>query len=227
MLGMSNRTYLRLWTHDLSESTMLEQFRRLLDTVPFSAARPGFSKFVVRAVDAAETPLVEGDLRNHPLGAAEIATLTAEYLNSDSAYIVAAHWDLWVFDDAAGAWQLEPQRLEIVCHGEDYDGGVSHEVGNFQADLGFEHMFTGHAGLLRSRERRAGSPQHPAEALFLARMTRPDRLREYHEKTRENIQQLLGWVRRIERALPVERYRMWSEGEENFEACLDDILAAR
>jgi hypothetical protein len=31
----------------------------------------------------------------------------------------------------------------------------------------------------------------------------------------------------VEQALPVERYRLWSEGEENFEARLDEILAVR
>ena len=50
-------------------------------------------------------------------------------------------------------------------------------------------------------------------------------LKEYHAKTRENIQQLFNWVEAIERALPVERSELWSEGEENFEARLDAILA--
>jgi len=31
----------------------------------------------------------------------------------------------------------------------------------------------------------------------------------------------------VENALPVERFRLWSEGEENFEARLDEILAVR
>jgi hypothetical protein len=52
-------------------------------------------------------------------------------------------------------------------------------------------------------------------------------LNQYHAKTRENIQQLFDWVEAIERALPVERSELWSEGEENFEARLDAILAQR
>jgi hypothetical protein len=48
-------------------------------------------------------------------------------------------------------------------------------------------------------------------------------LKEYHAKTRENIEQLFHWVEAIERALPVERSELWSEGEENFEARLDAI----
>jgi hypothetical protein len=34
-------------------------------------------------------------------------------------------------------------------------------------------------------------------------------------------------MRAVEDALPVERFRLWSEGEENFEARLDHILAVR
>jgi hypothetical protein len=37
----------------------------------------------------------------------------------------------------------------------------------------------------------------------------------------------MNWIRAVEGALPVERYRLWSEGEENFEARLDEILALR
>jgi hypothetical protein len=52
-------------------------------------------------------------------------------------------------------------------------------------------------------------------------------LKEYHAKTRENIQQLFTWVEAMQKALPVERSELWSEGEENFEARLDAILAQR
>jgi hypothetical protein len=58
-------------------------------------------------------------------------------------------------------------------------------------------------------------------------MSRPENLRGYQERTRENIQRLLRWIRAIEAALPVERALLWSEGEENFEARLDQILALR
>jgi hypothetical protein len=51
--------------------------------------------------------------------------------------------------------------------------------------------------------------------------------REYAAKTRENIQQLFSWIESIERALPVERNELSSEGEENFEARLDAILGQR
>jgi len=37
----------------------------------------------------------------------------------------------------------------------------------------------------------------------------------------------MNWVESVSRALQVERSELWSEGEENFEARLDAILALR
>jgi len=42
-----------------------------------------------------------------------------------------------------------------------------------------------------------------------------------------DIQKLMAWMRLAEETLPIERIRLWSEGEENFEARLDEILAVR
>ena len=227
MKRMANRAYLGVWSKDFSEAKMLEQFAQLLNTVPFSTERPGFTQLVIRAVDPTQTSLVESDLRSRTLDAAELVRLAREHLHSDSAYEVQTHWDLWVYDASAAGWQRRPQRLEISCRGEEYDDGAYIEAGHFQAEIGFEHVFTGHAGLLSSRADSARMPQHPAEAEFLALMARSDNLHEYHQKTRENIQMLMDWVEAIEQALPLERYCLWSEGEENFEARLDEILALR
>jgi hypothetical protein len=56
-------------------------------------------------------------------------------------------------------------------------------------------------------------------------MMNDERLHEYYEKTRANIQVLLNWVGAMEKALLLERHLLWSEGEENLEARLDEILA--
>jgi hypothetical protein len=71
------------------------------------------------------------------------------------------------------------------------------------------------------------APQNQEEHDFLESMAKPANLLLYQEKTRENIKALFDWVRRIELALPVSKLRLWSEGEENFEARLEEILAAR
>jgi len=223
---MANHAYLGVWCRDFSEETMLEQFRTLLETLPFSPGRPGCASLVVRAVNPSEAPLVEVDLCGQWLPPEGVVELAREHLNADTAYEVTAFWDLWVLA-AEGKWKLEPRAIELICHGSDYDEGVWREIGHFQVDAGFEHLFTGHAGILGGQEESVVTTEHPAEAAFLASMTRPGNLREYHQKTCENIKVLMDWVSRIEPTLPVERYRLWSEGEENFEARLDEILAVR
>ncbi len=223
---MANHAFLAVWSRDFSEATMLEQFRALLETIPFSTGCPGCASLVVRAVNPSEAPLVEMDLRGQSLPPESVVELAREHLNADTAYEVTAFWDVWVWA-ADGKCRLEPRAIELTCHGTEYDEGIWQERGHFQVDAGFEHLFTGHARILGSREERVVTTEHPAEAAFLASMTRPENLRQYHQKTCENIKALMDWESRIERALPAERYRLWSEGEENFEARLDEILAVR
>lgn len=224
---MSNQSYLSVWCKDFPEERMLERFGAFLGTVPFSATRPGFTHLTIRAVDASEAPILEHDLRAVPLDVAGILEIARDHLHSDCCYEVRCHWDLSIFDAATGKSRTEPQPLEIFCHGEDYDDGLWRENGHFEVNFGFEHFFTGHAGLLGIRRGAHATPQSPEEARFLEAMAWPENFEKYQAATRENIRKLLDWVRRIEQAVPIERVRLWSEGEENFEARLEEILAAR
>ena len=221
---MANRAYASCWTRDSSEAVLLDRFERWLESVPVSADRRGFASLVIRAISPSETPVLEHDFRDGAAGAADVLALAREHHNADCAYEVETDWDLWCRDPETGRWQHGPQRLLLICHGEAYDDGVAAESGHFLADLGLEHLYTGHAGLLGTRGARS-APADPVEAEFLALMSREEHLQEYHEKTRMNIQQLFDWTRTVEQALPVERCILWSEGEENLEARLDEILA--
>jgi hypothetical protein len=224
---MPNRAYASVWVRDLSEENMLSHLEHFLATVPLAATPPGFTGLVIRAVDFSETPLEEYDLRGYLTTPAEVVNLAKEHHAADVCYEIAARWDLWIRDKESASWKKQPEPLDIFCYGPEYDGGVFAESGHFMVDLGFEHLFTGHAGLLTTDSNKVAEPQHPEEARFLMWMSQPQNLREYQEKTRENIQKLMGWVRAVEETLPVERLRLWSEGEENFEARLDEILAVR
>jgi hypothetical protein len=226
---MANRAYLRVWTRDYSETTLIAQFARFLATAPLSATESAFKELTVQPVDATEIPLAEWDLKELGYGAAEVAALAAQQIHADSAYFVSAKWDLWSFDAESLKWMHKPEPLLLTCHGPEYDGGIAASEGHFTADLGFEHFFTGHAGLLApgAASNPFESSDHPIEHTFRQWMSAPGNLKEYHAKTRENIQQLFNWVESIERALPVERSQLWSEGEQNFEARLDAIVGYR
>ena len=227
--SVSNHAYASVWCRGFSEETMLDLFERLLATVPFSAERPGFTQLTIRALEPTEIPVIELDLRRMPASAADLAAMARESAHADSAYETSAFWDLWtcLSADASPQWQLQPQPLDLVCFGEGFEDGVFQQAGHFQVNLGFEHLFTGHAGLLGFEGRVVTAPQHPVEAEFLRAMADPANLRVYREKTHENIRRLSQWMGQVRETLPVAQYRLWSEGEENFEARLDEILAAR
>ncbi|HKF24488.1 MAG TPA: hypothetical protein VKB24_00890 [Candidatus Acidoferrum sp.] len=226
---MANRAYLRVWTRDFSTETMIAQFVRFLATLPLSASRGSFDQLTVQAVDPSETPVAEWDFREGTFGAPEVAAIAAQHIHEDTAYVVEAQWDLWTFDSETLKWKLSPQALEMVCRGPLYDAGAGGADGNFSADLGFEHLFTGHAGLLApgAASNPFDSSDHPVEKTFRQWMSVEANRREYATRTRENIQKLFGWIESLERALPVERSELLSEGEENFEARLDAILGQR
>ena len=220
---------MRVWTRDFSEATMIAEFARFLTTAPLAESRQFFNELIVQAVDATEAPVAEWDVHDGTYGAPEIAALAAQHLNSDTSYIVHARWDLWTFDVDTLKWKRGPQTLILTCNGPDYDDGAATTEGHFTADLGFEHLFTGHAGILAPGA--ASNPldgsDHPIEKTFRSWMSVEANRREYAGKTRENIQHLMNWVESVSRALPVERSELFSEGEENFEARLDAILALR
>jgi len=224
---MANRAYLRIWTREYSRESLIPQFVRFLATVPLSEARKSFDNLIVQAIDATETPVSECDFREGTFGAPEVAAIAAQHIHEDTAYIVEAEWDLWTFESETLKWKQGPNPIEIVCRGPLYDDGAAASDGHFSADLGFEHLFTGHAGILApgAASNPFDSSDHPLEKTFRQWMSVEANRREYAAKTRENIQQLFGWIESIERALPVERNELWSEGEENFEARLDAIAA--
>ena len=226
---MANRAYLRVWTRDFSTQTMIAEFARFLTTAPVSEGQGRFQQLTVQAVDASETPVAEWDLREGTIGPAEVAALAAPHLNEDTAFVVEAKWDLWSFDTDTLKWRQSRQPLELICQGKAYDDGAAATTGHFIADVGFEHLFTGHAGLLApgAVKNHHDNEEHPMEKTFRNWMASPENLKQYHQKTRENIKKLLGWVEAVETALPVERSELWSEGEDNFEARLDTILAQR
>src|SRR5437016_3688033 len=86
--------------------------------------------------------------------------------------------------------------------------------GHFVADVGFEHLFTGHGGILAPAA--ATNPfdnsDHPIEKTFRSWMSLEANRKEYAGKTRENIQHLMNWLEAVSRALPVEGSEWWGAG---------------
>ena len=77
-IRMPNRAYASVWVRDFTEENMLAHFGRFLATVPLAATPPGFTGLIIRAVDFAETPLEEFDLRGYVTTPEELLALAAE-----------------------------------------------------------------------------------------------------------------------------------------------------
>jgi len=221
---MANHAYASFWARERAPEAMLSRFERWIETFPHSSARQAFTSLVIRAVNPSEAPVVEHDLRGAKAAASDVVALARESDHPDCCYEVGANWDLWQRNLETGLWQKGPESVLLICNGPAYDDGAALESGDFLADAGFEHLYTGHAGILGNHGSRS-APSDPVEAEFLSWMTHEEHLHEYYEKTRANIQVLTNWVAAVEKALPLERYLLWSEGEENLEARLDEILA--
>jgi hypothetical protein len=70
---MANRAYLRIWTRDFSEPTMIPEFARFLTTAPLSISQNAFTELRVQAVDPTEIPVAEWDLRGQGYGPRRLA----------------------------------------------------------------------------------------------------------------------------------------------------------
>ena len=225
---MPNRAYASIWIRDFDEANMLSHFEHFLATVPLAAEPPGFTELVIRAVDSTETPLEEYDLRAPRFTPAEI---TGTCARAPFRRRVVTKWRR---DGTSGFATWNPQAGRRNRNGSIFFALARTTIVEYSPSRdiswpisGSNTCSPGHAGLLTPETARVAQPEHPDEARFLMWMSQPQNLREYQEKTRENIQKLMGWMRAVEETLPVERVRLWSEGEENFEARLDEILAVR
>ncbi len=224
---MLNYAYAGFWLRGYGEANMLEDFGKFLELFPYSTRRPGLHSLTIWAVDAAQAALMQRDYRREPLHPDEWLEVAQEFLHEDSAYGAIAYWDLWALSTPAGVWQwrLEPQPIEIICHGTMFDSEICQELGHFHVVAGPEHLFLGWAEqpLL---EAALSSPQPVGEeAQFVNYMSDAAHHREYLVKTQDNIRRLLAWARKVERSLPVERMRLWSEGEQDFRERMEAILA--
>ncbi len=193
---MSDHFYLSLWLKDYEEAQMLDRFRVLLETFPYSKSRPLVQSIRVYPLSWSEHPVLEEDFAE---GAETgyVLDLASEFLHGDYAYESTAYWDLWVFQKNGGpaGWKKVPRPVTLVCNGPDFDDGRA-ESGHLEVDFGLDTPFRAHQTL----------PDSGARAST----------RDYRERLQENMAGLLDFVRDVEKKLPVEKRLLWTETGENF-----------
>src|SRR5260370_26054383 len=76
---MPNRAYASVWVRDFTEENMPSHFEHFLATVPLASSPPGFTGMTIRAVDFADTPLEEYDLRGDLTNPLEVLKRAEEH----------------------------------------------------------------------------------------------------------------------------------------------------
>jgi hypothetical protein len=240
---MADQIYLNLWVKGFSEESMLDAWRKLLDEFPSSLALPGVRgvaaiPFTWGEAAVFEQVFAEGATIESVVAAAR------EFQHPDYAYQAAMRWDVWrqktleelaetdldalvdeelneesdAGEESAGedeggsqpaqsanetlGWKRVPMEVSIVCLGPEFDAATESNsaepaAGNphFRLELGLDTLF------LPDDESRIEGDEDDWEEAALC--------------YRDNITQLLGYIRRIEKALPLQSRLLWSASGED------------
>lgn len=194
---MADHFYLSAWLRSYDKGQMLDRFRVLLETFPFSKSRPRVCGFRVYPLSWSEHPVVEEDFTEEGADIDYILGRAAEFLHADYAYEASAFWDLWVFRKNGGpaGWKQVPLPVTLICYGPDFEEG-NLERGHLEVDFGLNTPF------------RADQATPDAEARLMAR--------DYRERLQKNIKKLLAFIHQMEQRLPIEKKLLWTETGENF-----------
>lgn len=235
---MADQIYLNLWISDFSEDSMLDAWGKLLEAFPASTKQPGVRGLAVIPFDWGETAVLEQVFAEGST-VEETVVAAREFQHADYAYQAAMRWDVWrqktleelaetdlesltdelldaeereeeqteelageggaeseTADESLG-WKRVPMEISIICLGPEFDaetgsapaGGMAGNP-HFRVDLGLDTLFLPEDEALQEDD-----PESWEEAALCYR---------------DNIAQLLGFIRRIEKALPLQSRLLWS-----------------
>lgn len=182
---MADPLYLSLWFPSFSEEEMLPRTLSVLALFPYSAARPGITAVTVQPVSWSEPTILERRF-NPGIQPAEAASIAADLLHSDYAYVFEAYWDLWSPNER-GIWVLQPAPAKLIAHGLDFDEGAFQEDGHIQVDFGLDTPFL-------------------FEGLALG---------EVEQRVKANIHKLVTFTAAVEQNCAIRGRVLWSESQEN------------
>lgn len=132
----------------------------------------------------------------------EAIALAAEFLHSDYAYEVELNWDVWVprQEGSLDQWERLPLAVSVACLGAEFEEEETEDRPHLLFDLGLDSLFL--------------PPE--ADKEFLGEALEGVAGNCY----RENLAQLLGYVRKLEKNLPVARRLLWSASGEDLAECI-------
>jgi len=180
--------YLSLWYSSFDAEEILPKTLSVMRQFPFSSQQGGIAGLALHPVSWNEATILER--RFNPGITPEAAVLIAsDLLHDDYAYVFEAAWDLWVFDDEQRKWLLKPWRVRFIAQGQEFEDGSSESEGHIQVDFGSDSPFL-------------------QEQLNLT----PDG----EERVRANVQKLVDFTNKAEKASEANSRLLRSESEDNF-----------
>jgi hypothetical protein len=195
MVGES--LHLSLWFREFSEQTMLPYWAAVLEQFPQSSFSPGIRSLVVYPLGWAEAPILEQAF-DDGADTGQVVALAAEFLHEDCAYEARLQWDVWEAQgtaDRLDQWKRGPAPVAVSCLGSLFEPEEEAGRGPLQVVLGPESLFL-------------PSEEVVADASFRESVA--------GSCYRDNIEQLLLFIHRLEQKLPLARRQLWSESEDDF-----------
>ena len=185
---MADTLFLSLWFPNFELDEMLPRALAVMRQFPFSAQRPGISYVALHPVSWNESTILEQRFR--PSATPEEAVLVAsDLLHQDYAYLFEAFWDLWILADDGQQWALQPSRVRFLVHGVEFDDATYLHDGHLQVDFGIDSPFLQDEVQLTS---------------------------EAETRVRVNVQKLVEFASKAEKASGASGRLLSTDSEENF-----------
>jgi hypothetical protein len=184
---------LSLWFPSFDESEILPRTVSVLRQIPFSPALDGITYAAIQPVSWSEPTILERRFRPG-IAPEEAATVAAEFIHDDYAYIFEAYWDLWTPPEGAEKWVLQPSLVRVVAHGMEFEERAAEEAGHIEIDFGLDIPFLHEEIELTS---------------------------EAERNVRSNVHKLVEFTARMEKNAGATGRLLWSESEENLGAEAD------
>ncbi len=176
---------------------MLQHWGSALEEFPVSATSPGVRSLTIYPLRWSETPVLQQSFQEGA-DVEHVTGLAAEWLHADCAYEAEMNWDLWLqaSPEIPGKRRQVPSPVSLVCFGKEFADEGEEGRCDLQVNFGLDFAFV-------------------PDLDELTRLQDSPEMEMVRQRTQENIQQLLSFVHRLERKLPVAKKLLWSESGEN------------
>ncbi|OFV93729.1 MAG: hypothetical protein A3F68_11445 [Acidobacteria bacterium RIFCSPLOWO2_12_FULL_54_10] len=193
---MAERVILSLWLGGFTEQTMLGLWRKALDEFPASCEFPGVRGMTIYPLDWTSSPIQEQTFA-HGTTAEYTVVLAEEFLHADYAYEAQLWWDLWApkSEQPEDGWERSVRIVSVICLGPEFDPEEAMTSGNLQVHFGLDSAYL--------------PPdfwQVPDEQM---------RQELSGPQLRENLDQIIACVHKIEKKLPVSKRLLGCESGES------------